>query len=240
MPSSGSMIQRCSDSVAAGDDPLSSPRNACDGIGVAKGADDGFLGRVVDFGDEVVVLLAAHGEAVEVGRGASDDRAGLARSLHGGGEHRMHGKERGRRGSGEAPGSVVRQNYTMKANSPLSRVAVVLSRTSHPGNIGAAARAMKTMGLRDLLLVSPRHFPHPEATAMAAGAADVLESARVVRDARRSARRSHAHLRLHGSRTRPVASGERLALRSVGRDRGDGRRRGGTRVRKRDIGTLQR
>jgi len=68
----------------------------------------------------------------------------------------------------------------MKVNSPLSRVAVVLSRTSHPGNIGAAARAMKTMGLGDLVLVAPRHFPHPEAQALAAGALDVLERARVV------------------------------------------------------------
>jgi tRNA/rRNA methyltransferase len=62
----------------------------------------------------------------------------------------------------------------------LSAIRVVLSRTSHPGNIGAAARAMKTMGLGDLVLVEPRHFPDPGATAMAAGAADVLASARVV------------------------------------------------------------
>ena len=57
---------------------------------------------------------------------------------------------------------------------------VVLSHTSHPGNIGAAARAMKTMGFDDLVLVAPRHFPDPDATAMAAGAADVLQAARVV------------------------------------------------------------
>ena len=63
--------------------------------------------------------------------------------------------------------------------SPLSRIRVVLSRTSHPGNIGAAARAMKTMGLSQLVLVSPRYFPDPQAEAMAAGATDVLESARV-------------------------------------------------------------
>lgn len=61
----------------------------------------------------------------------------------------------------------------------LSRLCVVLSRTSHPGNLGAAARAMKTMGLADLRLVAPRHFPHEEATALAAGAADVLHAARV-------------------------------------------------------------
>jgi tRNA/rRNA methyltransferase len=63
----------------------------------------------------------------------------------------------------------------------LHRIAVVLSRTSHPGNIGAAARAMKTMGLADLRLVAPRRFPDPEAVALAAGGADVLEGARVVR-----------------------------------------------------------
>ena len=57
---------------------------------------------------------------------------------------------------------------------------IVLSHTSHPGNIGAAARAMKTMGFSDLVLVQPRHFPDPDATAMAAGAADVLQAARIV------------------------------------------------------------
>ena len=67
----------------------------------------------------------------------------------------------------------------MEAVTPLSNVCVVLSRTSHPGNIGAAARAMKTMGFDDLVLVAPRHFPDPDATAMAAGAADVLAKARV-------------------------------------------------------------
>lgn len=56
---------------------------------------------------------------------------------------------------------------------------VVLSNPSHPGNIGAAARAMKTMGFSDLALVAPRYFPDPDATAMAAGAADVLAGARV-------------------------------------------------------------
>lgn len=61
----------------------------------------------------------------------------------------------------------------------LSRVRVVLSRTSHPGNIGAAARAMKTMGIVSLYLVDPKIFPDAEADAMACGAADVLDSARV-------------------------------------------------------------
>jgi TrmH family RNA methyltransferase len=56
----------------------------------------------------------------------------------------------------------------------------VLVETSHSGNIGAVARAMKNMGLADLVLVSPREFPHPDATARAAGADDVLARARVV------------------------------------------------------------
>jgi tRNA/rRNA methyltransferase len=54
----------------------------------------------------------------------------------------------------------------------LNNIRVVLSHTTHPGNIGAAARAMKTMGLRHLYLINPRHFPDPQADAMAAGAAD--------------------------------------------------------------------
>jgi tRNA/rRNA methyltransferase len=60
---------------------------------------------------------------------------------------------------------------------PLERVRIVLCHPSHPGNIGAAARAMKTMGLSRLSLVAPKHFPAPEAEARASGAADVLEQA---------------------------------------------------------------
>ncbi len=61
----------------------------------------------------------------------------------------------------------------------MSTVRIVLVSTSHPGNIGAAARAMKTMGLTQLSLVTPRIFPHAEATARAAGADDLLHAARV-------------------------------------------------------------
>ena len=62
------------------------------------------------------------------------------------------------------------------------RIRFVLVRTSHPGNIGAAARAIRTMGLRRLSLVAPHAFPHPEAVALASGANDVLETAPVVPD----------------------------------------------------------
>ncbi|WP_300450655.1 RNA methyltransferase [Accumulibacter sp.] len=62
---------------------------------------------------------------------------------------------------------------------PLDRIRIVLSRTSHPGNIGAAARAMKTMGLSHLRLVNPKRFPDDEAMARAAGAEDILLQAQV-------------------------------------------------------------
>jgi TrmH family RNA methyltransferase len=59
-------------------------------------------------------------------------------------------------------------------------VRIVLVDTSHPGNIGAVARAMKNMGLHELVLVRPALFPHEQATARASGADDVLAAARVV------------------------------------------------------------
>ena len=63
----------------------------------------------------------------------------------------------------------------------LDQISVILVNTSHPGNIGAAARAMKNMGLVNLVLVKPKEFPHAEATARAAGADDVLGAAKIVR-----------------------------------------------------------
>ena len=59
-------------------------------------------------------------------------------------------------------------------------IRIVLVGTTHPGNIGAVARAMKNMGLTDLVLVEPKYFPHEDATARASGAEDLLESATVV------------------------------------------------------------
>jgi tRNA/rRNA methyltransferase len=64
---------------------------------------------------------------------------------------------------------------------PLARIAFVLVGTSHPGNVGSAARAMRTMGLVDLRLVAPRFddiVDRPEALALASGATDVLGGAR--------------------------------------------------------------
>jgi tRNA (cytidine32/uridine32-2'-O)-methyltransferase len=59
-------------------------------------------------------------------------------------------------------------------------IRIVLVGTTHPGNIGAVARAMKNMGVSDLVLVNPRYFPHADATARASGATDILESTKVV------------------------------------------------------------
>ena len=56
-------------------------------------------------------------------------------------------------------------------------IRIVLVGTTHPGNIGAVARAMKNMGVADLALVEPRYFPHKDATARASGAVDVLRNA---------------------------------------------------------------
>src|SRR5690349_23921947 len=67
---------------------------------------------------------------------------------------------------------------TSTSNPPAIRI--VLVEPSHPGNIGAVARAMKNMALRELVLVKPKQFPDPEATARASGADDLLASARVV------------------------------------------------------------
>lgn len=62
----------------------------------------------------------------------------------------------------------------------LDSIRIVLVETTHPGNIGSTARAMKTMGLSNLYLVSPKIFPHQHAIEMAAGADDILEQAVVV------------------------------------------------------------
>lgn len=59
-------------------------------------------------------------------------------------------------------------------------IRIVLVGTTHPGNIGATARAMKNMGLMELVLVNPRSFPHADASARASGAEDILQATRVM------------------------------------------------------------
>ncbi len=62
---------------------------------------------------------------------------------------------------------------------PLKNIRIVLCGTAHPGNIGSAARAMRTMGITDLALVNPQRYPDPQTQWFAAGATDVLTAARV-------------------------------------------------------------
>lgn len=62
----------------------------------------------------------------------------------------------------------------------LDQIRIVMVNTSHPGNIGSAARAMKTMGLSELYLVAPEQFPHPKADEMSSSAVDILANAVVV------------------------------------------------------------
>ncbi len=70
---------------------------------------------------------------------------------------------------------------TLPPVDPLTRIRIVLVRTSHPGNIGAAARAMHTMGLTRLTLVAPKHLPdHDDAIALAAHGVHILEAAQTV------------------------------------------------------------
>ena len=64
--------------------------------------------------------------------------------------------------------------------NPINRfIQIVLVETSHPGNIGSVARAMKNMGLAKLALINPKKFPHQDTTALAGNATDLLENAQV-------------------------------------------------------------
>ncbi|MEM7077911.1 MAG: RNA methyltransferase [Pseudomonadota bacterium] len=96
----------------------------------------------------------------------------------------------------------------------LSSIRIVLVEPSHPGNIGGAARAMKTMGLGKLVVVNPRRYPDPQADWRAAGALDVLDAAEVVADVDSAIAQCHWVV---GTSTRnrripwPVADAKRMA-----------------------------
>ena len=154
----------------------------------------GALGTLVRFRDEIARPLAVDGQPVEVTGAVLNDFGGFAGGLDRRIEHRMHddstdnGKSMSR-AAAPSSGAITPEasadvnaaesldfSVSDAAQGParlltgseaLSRIAVVLSHTSHPGNIGAAARAMKTMGLSDLRLVNPEevrltseHRPH--------------------------------------------------------------------------------
>jgi tRNA/rRNA methyltransferase len=79
----------------------------------------------------------------------------------------------------DGAGRGTREPVLTAASDPLPRFRVVLVAPSHPANIGAAARAMLTMGITRLVLVAPRRFPDPDAVALASGATSVLDGASV-------------------------------------------------------------
>lgn len=62
----------------------------------------------------------------------------------------------------------------------LSHVRIVMVNTTLPANIGSALRAMKTMGLSQLVLVAPKTYPHPDIDALAAGAVDLIPQIKIV------------------------------------------------------------
>ena len=62
----------------------------------------------------------------------------------------------------------------------LSHIRIVMVNTTLPANIGSALRAMKTMGLSELVLVAPKTYPHPDIEALAAGATDLIEKIKIV------------------------------------------------------------
>jgi len=68
----------------------------------------------------------------------------------------------------------------MTTRNTLENIRIVLIQTSHPGNIGSTARAMKTMGLSELFLVKPKRFPDEQAITMSSNAEDILDQAVVV------------------------------------------------------------
>ena len=77
--------------------------------------------------------------------------------------------------------------------NPINRfVQIVLVETSHPGNIGSVARAMKNMGLANLALINPKKFPHQEATALAGNATDVLDNAKIFTSIQEAVKNSKA------------------------------------------------
>ncbi len=159
------------------------------GIGAVDLAYDFSFGESINFAGEIHALLLDDGKALDAILVAQDDVAGGAcgayRNRDGGSGHGQIGncKERGR--SGCSPGimpATARARGDRVMSNVQANVLCVLVRPQHPGNIGAAARALRTMGLTRMSLVSPRHFPDADATALAAGADALLETAAVHAD----------------------------------------------------------
>ena len=83
------------------------------------------------------------------------------------------------------------------------QINIVLVETSHPGNIGSAARAMKTMGLSELSLVNPKDFPSGDANALSGNARDILDKAKIFKNLKDALIDSH-HIFATSSRKRTI------------------------------------
>ena len=110
----------------------------------------------------------------------------------------------------------------------LSNIRIVLCHTSHPGNIGSTARAMKTMGLSRLYLVNPKHFPDGQAKSLAVSATDVLDNSVVTASLEEAIADCHFVIGVSGKerslsqevmtvreaaiKTSEIASGQQVAL----------------------------
>ena len=177
-------------------------QDAVAGVGGEQDLDDGLLGGLIDFSHEIVGRLGADPEQLEIQRCPVDDRPCCTCRLDGDVEHGMerlrHEAASGNRGGGgEMDGPrhragqgaawhtlrIMSRDFSRRPMPVSDPTRFILLNTSHPGNVGAAARAMRVMGFSELVLVAPRHagvLTHPEAVAMASGATDVLDRARVV------------------------------------------------------------
>ena len=149
-------------------------------IGRQQRLDDRLFGCLVDFGHEVVALLAGDQHRFHVQAGPVDQAAGLSGGAYRDVEHWMHGWP--------DPGdpeivepwirimtlpSTLHQPLAPSAQGQLGAFRFVLVAPSHAGNIGSVVRAMRTMGLGDLVVVNPRDadfINHPQARALASGA----------------------------------------------------------------------
>ena len=89
-------------------------------------------------------------------------------------------------------------------NDIKNQIDIVLVETSHPGNIGSVARAMKTMGLKNLILVNPKEFPSKEAFMLSGNAQDVIEEAIVV-DTLEEAIKESTNIYATSARTRTIS-----------------------------------
>ena len=89
-------------------------------------------------------------------------------------------------------------------NDIKNQIDIVLVETSHPGNIGSVARAMKTMGLSNLKLVNPKEFPSKEAFMLSGNAQDVIEKATVV-DTLEEAIKESTNIYATSARTRTIS-----------------------------------